>query len=115
LEPLFYLNKHLKDFERVIIYGAGAAGKALLMKMLQYNIKVECFADSNPDKAGRKILNIPIRHIKEREVLDMGETAAVVIGGLHIFDVEPELTELGFRHIFQDLAGPDYIHLERGV
>ncbi len=115
MEPLFYLNEHLRDFEKVIIYGAGAAGKALLMKMLQYNIKVECFADSNPDKCGKKILNIPVRHIKDWDVLEMRETAAVIIGGLYIFEVEPELTKLGFRHIFQDLAGPHYIHLERGV
>jgi FlaA1/EpsC-like NDP-sugar epimerase len=115
LEPLFYLNEHIRSFDHVVIYGAGGAGKGILMKALQHDIKIDCFADSDPDKCGKKILNVPVLHIKDQAVLDMREDAAVIVGGLYVFDVAPELEKLGFRHIFQYWAGTHYVYLERGV
>ncbi|MDR1705741.1 MAG: hypothetical protein LBS19_13800 [Clostridiales bacterium] len=113
MEPLVYLNERIKDFESVIIYRKGEAGKAILMRLLQHDIKVECFADPNPGEAER-ILNIPVLHIRDQAVLDMAADTPVIVWGLGLFQAAEELKKLGFRHIFYELAGPDFIQLERG-
>lgn len=112
MESLFFLNEKIKAYDRIIIYGTGRASWEILTKMLQYNVKVECFADSNPDNCGKKIMNIPVFHINE--LLDMNEDAAIIVGGIYIFEIVPELEKLGFKHIFFDYTnGIGYIHLER--
>jgi NADH/NAD ratio-sensing transcriptional regulator Rex len=111
MRELFRLNEDIRDFERVILYGGAAAGKAVFLRLLQHNIKVNCFADSDPEKCGQKHLNIPIVHIDE---LADWTDAAVVVCGAHAFTVAKELKKRGFRHLFYDCANDiGILHLER--
>jgi hypothetical protein len=103
----------MKDFGRAIIYRKGEGGRAILMRLLQQDIKVVCFADPNPED-GEKILNVPVLRVKDKAVLDMGGDTPIVVWGMGVFQAAEELGKLGFRHIFHELAGPDFIQLERG-
>jgi redox-sensing transcriptional repressor len=111
MQELFFLNKSINDFDSVIIYGAGNAGQAVLLKLLQRNIKVDCFADSDPEKCGKKFLNVPIYHIDE---LQDKHGSAIIVAGTYAFKVAEELKKRGYLHIFFDYGNEvRIIHLER--
>jgi len=111
MQELFCLNERIRDFDSVIIYGAGNAGQTILLKLLQHNVKVACFADSDPEKCGHKFLNIPIVHI---DTLGDKIDSAIIVGGVYAFTVVRELEKRGFRHIFYDYGNDvRIIHLER--
>ena len=113
LKDLFCINEHILDYERVIIYGAGVSGKGLLLKLLQHNIKVECFVDSDPAKCGTRYLNIPIVHIDELSG-DYGNSA-VIVCGMYALLVAEQLEKRGFRHLFLDYGSEfGHIHIKRG-
>ena len=113
MKNLFLLNKDIFQYKKIIIYGAGIAGKTLLMKLLQCNIKVDCFVDTNPSVCGKKYLNIPVFHIND--VLDKREDTAIIVGGWYIAEIVPELERLGFQNIFKDPAGPGYLYLSGDI
>ncbi|MDR1321142.1 MAG: hypothetical protein LBK56_06910 [Gracilibacteraceae bacterium] len=111
MRELFALNKEIRDFADVIIYGAGNAGKAVFLKLLQRDIKVLCFADSDPEKCGKTHLNIPVVHIDD---LTERRDAAVIVCGAYMFPVERELRKRGFHNLFHDCANEaGILHLER--
>jgi NADH/NAD ratio-sensing transcriptional regulator Rex len=111
VKTLFKLNEDIREFRRVIVYGVGNAGKKVFLKLLQNNVKVSCFADSDPEKCGRKHLNIPILHIDE---LTDWTDAAVIVCGVYAFPVAKELEKRGFQYLFYDYASEEGIlHLER--
>lgn len=111
MRELFTLNAELLDFSRVIIYGTGQAGRGIFLKLLQRNIKVECFADSYPDNCGAVIFGIPVYHIHE---LKNKTDSAIIVGGRYAFQVAAELEKMGFEHIFYDFGNEvNVIHLER--
>ena len=113
MKELFFLNEDILNYEKIIIYGAGMAAKGLLLKLLQRNVKVECFADSYPDNCGARYLNIPIIHIDD--LADERETAAVIVSGKYAFNVAEELEKRGFQHLFLDYGSEvGSIHLKRG-
>ena len=112
MKELFLINKEINDYEHIIIYGCGFTGKKMLYKLLQHNVKVKCFADSNPDICGNSYLNIPIIHIDE--INDLNESTAVVVTGRYITTVAKELEKRGFEHLFFDYGNEaNIIHLER--
>jgi len=114
LEDLFLLNNNIGKYEKIIIYGAGIAGRSLLLELLQRNVKVECFADSNPDRCGERFYNKPVIHIDE--LLDERERAAVIVSGIYAFEVAAQLERLGFLNIFNYYYfgdGEGAIHLAR--
>ena len=112
MKELFNLNEDIFGYGKIIIYGAGAAGKQMLLKMLQRNVKIECFADSDPEKCGTRHLNIPVVHIDD--LAAEREAAAVIVCGVHTFNVAGELEKRGFRHLFYDCANElGIVHLER--
>lgn len=111
MRELFSINPDIRGFESVIIYGAGSAGQLMLLTMLQHNVKVECFADSNPDVCGQRFLNIPVRHIDE---LSDKRESAVIVSGVYAFSVAEELKKRGFTHIFCDYGnGVRIVHIDR--
>lgn len=112
MQELFFLNTQLQEYDTVIIYGAGFAGTGILYKLLQHNIKVFCFADSDPERCGKKILNIPVYHIDE---LKEHQNAAMIVGGLYAFTIAAELEKRGFHNLFFDYANElRTLHLDRG-
>ena len=111
MKELFHINRDIFNHKKVIIYGAGVSGKQMLLKLLQRNVKVECFADFDPEKCGKKHLNIPIIHIDD---LSSCTDAAVIICGIHTFHIASELSERGFKHLFFDYANEvGILHLDR--
>jgi hypothetical protein len=100
MKPLFYLNEDIRGFEYVVIYGCGMAGRGIFQKLLQRNVKVMCFADSNPDNCGQLIWNTPVVHIGE--LADKYATAAFIVGGGYMHDVSKALTEMGVKNLFFD-------------
>ena len=112
MKDLFFINEEIFGFEKVIIYGAGWAGKNMLLKLLQRDIKVECIADYSPEKCGTRLLNIPVRHIDE--LAEMRETAAIIVSGRYAFTVAAELEKRGWKNIFFDYGNDvNVIHLKR--
>jgi len=111
MQELFSLNKNIRDYESVIIYGAGNAGQTILLKLLQLNVKVECFADSDPEQCGSRFLNIPVIHIDD---LECKQESAVIVGGVYAFSVAQELEKRGFKHLFYDYGNDvRIVHLDR--
>ncbi len=112
LQDLFLINEEICGFETVIIYGAGWAGRNMLMKLLQHDVGVMCFADYDPEKCGKKILNIPVMHIDELQGLR--ESAAIIVSGRFALEVAAQLEERGFIHIFFDYGNDvEVLHLTR--
>jgi NADH/NAD ratio-sensing transcriptional regulator Rex len=112
MKDLFFINEDIARFENVIIYGAGWAGKNMLLKLLQRDIGVKCFADYDPEKCGTRLLNIPVAHIDELE--GMRGDAAIIVSGRFALEVAAELEKRGWAHIFFDYGNEvDVIHLER--
>jgi hypothetical protein len=110
MKPLFYLNEDIRAFDEVIIYGSGQAGRGIFQKLLQRNVKVLCFADSNPDNCEQMIWNTPVRHISE--LAGKYGSAAFIVGGRYMYDVKKALEEMGVRHLFFDYANEvGVIHL----
>ena len=112
MKDLFFINEDIFSFEKVFIYGAGWAGKNMLLKLLQRDIRVECFADYDPEKCGTRLLNIPITHIDE--LAGMRETAAIIVTGRFAPTVAAQLEKRGWIHIFFDYGNDaEVVHLER--
>lgn len=112
MKELFPLNEETRKYDKIIIYGAGWVGRRVLLKMLQHDIKVECFADTDTEIVGTKLLNVPIVHIDE--LTELRETAAVIVAGRFAFTVASELEKRGFRHLFLDYGNEaNIVHLER--
>ena len=112
MKDLFFINEDILSYEKIIIYGTGQAGKSVLFKLLQRNVKVECFADSNPEKCGARYMNIPITHIDE--LTEICKDAAVIVSGRYAFIVAAELKKRGFAHLFFDYGNEvNIIHLAR--
>jgi hypothetical protein len=110
MKPLFNLNEEIRDFDEVIIYGSGAAGRGIFQKLLQRNVKVYCFADRNPDNCDKSILNTPVKNIID--LTDKFETAAFIVGGLYMREVSQELLKMGVKNLFFDYANEvGVIHL----
>ena len=111
MKELFILNEELKGFSSVIIYGTGNAGRGIFLKLLQRNVKVDCFIDSYPENCGSAIFGVPVHHIREIS----GKTdSAIIVGGRYTFPVAAELKKFGYDHIFYDLSSEaEIIHLER--
>lgn len=112
MKDLFFINEEIFGFEQVIIYGTGWAGKNMLLKLLQRDVRVMCFADYDPEKCGGKMLNIPIRHIDE--LYESRGTAAVIVSGRFALEIAEQLEKRGFSHIFFDYGNDvEVIHLKR--
>jgi FlaA1/EpsC-like NDP-sugar epimerase len=112
LKDLFFINEEIYGFSSVIIYGAGTAGKNMIFKLLQRDVKVECIADSDPLKCGTKLLNIPVVHIDG--LAESRESAAIIVTGRFALDVALQLEMRGWKHIFFDYGNETgIIHLNR--
>ena len=112
MKDLFFINEDILKFEKVIVYGSSNAGRSMLFKLLQHNIRVECFADSDPERCGARLLNIPIVHIDE--LVPIRQTAAIIVSGIYAFTVAEELEKRGFSNIFMDFGNDQgLVHLER--
>lgn len=113
MQELFHLNDDIRHYDRVMIYGVGEAGKAVLLKLLQRNLRVDCLIDSDPEKCGGRLLNLPVVHIDE--LPKAAREDAVVVSGRYAFTVVDELEKRGFRHLFLDYGNEvSMIHLNRG-
>lgn len=112
MKELFLLNEDIRQYETVVVYGAGAAGRALLLKLLQRGVKVACFADTHPKQCGTLYLNIPIVHIDE--LARHRESAAMIVSGRYAFEVAAELEKRGWKNMFFDYGNEvNIIHLDR--
>jgi NADH/NAD ratio-sensing transcriptional regulator Rex len=112
MKDLFFVNEEITHFDKVIIYGSGWAGKNMLLKLLQRDVKVECFADYDPQKCGTRLLNVPVVHIDELN--EFRETAAIIVSGRFALEVAAELEKRGWKHIFFDYGNDaEVIHLKR--
>ena len=112
MKELFHFNEDIFNYPKVIIFGAGEAGKCVFYKLLQRNVKVECFADSDPEKCGKRFMNIPIVHIDK--LTEMRKSAAFIVSGRYAISVADELEKRGFEHLFLDYGNEvRVIHLAR--
>jgi FlaA1/EpsC-like NDP-sugar epimerase len=112
VKALFFLNEDIRKYEKIIIYGAGMAGKNTLFKLLQQNVKPWRFAESDPERCGTRFMNIPVAHIDE--LASERGSAAVIVSGQYAFELGPKLKKRGFTHLFFDYGNEfGLIHLER--
>ena len=112
MRALFYVNEDILNYGKIIIYGMGQAGRAVFFKLLQRNIRVECFADTNPDICGTRFMNIPVIHIDSLPAIY--KDAAIIVSGRYAFTIAAELEKRGFGHIFYDYGNEvNIIHIAR--
>ena len=110
MKPLFHLNEDIRAYSEIIIYGSGMSGRVTFQRLLQRNVGVLCFADSNPDNCGQLIWNKPVVLIGE--LTDKFETAAFIVAGRYLGEVSRELEKMGVKHLFFDYGNEtNFIHL----
>ncbi len=56
MEQLFLINPVIKQ-KPIVIYGAGNTGLDCFVELLNRNVKVDAFCDSNSSKWGMKLMN----------------------------------------------------------
>lgn len=96
------LVDHLKQYEKIIIYGAGHVGRTVLDRLTarKYGLRNICFAVTNSSMNPASVLNTDVYGIEE--LLPFRETAAVIIA-VDVKDtraIDKSLAEKGFVNIF---------------
>lgn len=71
------LKRDVLTHRPVILFGAGALGKEMLLTLRAYGVQPSCFCDNNPEKIGTHYCGIPV--IGLTELLKQHKAAVVVI------------------------------------
>lgn len=94
--------------KKIILYGAGYCGAMFAELLQEKGISVECFFDRNPQKAGRKIMDVMVKEPCKMEVPDEYTVIVCLLKkGETYRSIEKALAQLGYAHIIHiyDLRG----------
>ncbi len=99
MEQLYLVNPKITESKYLVIFGTGAIGKELFAQMLQRNIKVDYFADKNPEICGLELYGIKV--IMEDELIGMD--CAVIVASSYWKDIVERLNAKGISNVYVDL------------
>lgn len=101
MENLDTLINELKNFEKVIIYGAGRVGKVVVQSFFRYHRELDIYsiAVSNVKDNPDDVLSIPVVAIED--LVQYAKESVVIIATLEIYheNISGTLKELGFNHV----------------
>lgn len=95
------LNATIRQYEKVIIYGAGMIGKKLYHE-LTYNknpVNIICFAVSRVEDNVGSYMDVPIRDIRELSAFRDDSLVVVAVTQLYQEEMVANARKLGFLHI----------------
>lgn len=102
--------------DKIIIYGAGYCGTMFAELLQKSGVKAEVFFDRDPDKAGKKIVGIPIR---PPLLLDADSLVIVCIlkKGRLYEEIARDLRQIGYRKILHiyDLRDETWLFKEQNL
>lgn len=98
MDQVYVLNPKILEKKHLVIFGTGKLGKELFTQMLQRNIKVDYFADRNPEICGLELYGIKV--IMEDDLIGMD--CAVLIASAYWEDIEKRLREKGIENLYTD-------------
>lgn len=93
---------------KIILYGAGYCGAMFAELLQEKGISVECFFDRNPQKAGKKIMDIMVKEPCEMEMPDEYTVIVCLLKkGETYQSIKKTLLQLGYVNIIHiyDLRG----------
>ena len=93
------------EMEKVILFGAASSGERAFLKLTSWGFEDKrfIFADSNPEKEGKKLCGIEIISAASLSLLD--SSSLIIITSVMYYEISPMLEGLGFHNIVysQDL------------
>lgn len=87
----------VRNANGLYIFGAGTIGSQIVHECQIKNVRVKGFVDNNPERQGDKKGGLPICDPIE---LDVKKEVVVVAVGNHAQELDQQLSNLGFQHIF---------------
>lgn len=100
----------LATFDKVCIYGAGGNGRKALQYFIDRGIRVVAFGDSNPQKIGTSIQNIPVLPLADIHALEV----PVVIASGWARDIAQSLYDNNVTR-FYDFTNITYLYTQNGL
>ena len=91
-------QKFKKDNSSVVIFGCSLEGKLLLYAMLQHDIKVDYFIDSNKKFFGKYYLGI--KTISAEELAKLSPDVHIFIAHQWIIKALEKLNKLNFKNVY---------------
>lgn len=90
-----------KDFDSIILYGAGKIGQAALsmLKEGKVNTRIQYFAVTELEGNQKKVSGIPVRRIADLQAYKEQALIIISVGKKWVQEVEQNLRRLGFRHV----------------
>jgi len=98
LKDLFNISSELLNSNQpIVIYGAGNTGLDCMAELMNRNVRIDFFCDSNESKTGIYILN--------KRVLSLGELRKmkdcnIIIASMFYHEIEEQLLKEGFYNLY---------------
>lgn len=93
---LIKLNQIFDKNKKVVIFGAGAGGKATFFVLKTLSISPICFVDNDPSLMGSKMFDIPIE--KPSYLLNINKDEfMVLVSSIYYEEISGQLMDMGFK------------------
>lgn len=95
-----FLDK-LKEFSRVVIYGAGKVGQQLAKVMLQSGCVIDCFAVTEIEETERECMGVPVRGLQE--LVQWADSCVIIIAVVerNQYELYKNLVKYNFKHVIR--------------
>ena len=86
--------------ENVVVFGAGAQGRAAVSHLRSQGVHVRCYADNAPGIQGSKVNGLPV--VSPEELVGKSNVVALIANRKHAAAIRKQLTAIGVRNHFFD-------------
>ncbi len=97
MQQMFLLNETLQS-RPIIIYGAGNTGLDCFLELMNRDVRVEAFCDSNPEKWGIRLMNK--RVMSTDELFANSDMYNVIIASQFYQEISASLEEHGVKNLY---------------
>lgn len=88
---------HLKDKRKIVLFGSGMNGKAVLRYLIAHKIGVECFADNDENKKGVRVEGVEVKHPRDIDYTDVDAIVVTPYEQIFVDEIRRQLTGLGAK------------------
>ncbi len=102
----------IREYEHIVLFGAGITGEKVKKYLDQNGILVEYFIDNNPNKQGKRLEGIEI--LSEKAVLERIPSATIVVSCDAFMEITDQLVRDGFNKEHIVYFEPDWLNTPEG-